>query len=43
MEQLYEAPCGTNLCWEYDKNSNIDFFDLTQQKYVTPEQILGTN
>jgi hypothetical protein len=43
MEQLYEAPCRTNLCWEYDKNSNIDFFDLAQQQYVTPEQILGTN
>lgn len=41
MEQIYEAPYGTDLYWKYENNLHIGFYDLAREQDVTIEQILG--
>ena len=41
MEQIYEAPYGTDLYWKYEKGIHIGFYDLMREQDVTIEQILA--
>ena len=40
MEQLYEAPYGTDLFWKYENGFHIGFYDLVREQDVTIEEIL---
>lgn len=41
MIQIFNAPYGTDLCWQYDENGNFkDFYDLTKNKSVSLKKFL---
>ncbi|HCM87836.1 MULTISPECIES: DUF2185 domain-containing protein [Enterococcus] len=40
MAEIFVAPYGTDLCWLYEKNIHTGFYDLTNEKEVSIEQIV---
>lgn len=45
MIKIFDAPYGTDLCWQYTPNLKefTGFYDLKNNKDVTIEEILGHN
>lgn len=43
MLEIFDAPYGTDLCWLYEKNTHIGFYDLINNKETTIEEILGVS
>ena len=39
--EIFNAPYGTDLCWLYEKNVHIGFYDLIQDKEVAIDEILS--
>lgn len=39
--EIFNAPYGTDLCWLYEKNVHIGFYDLVQDKEVSIDEILS--
>lgn len=39
--EIFDAPYGTDLCWLYEGNTHIGFYDLADDKNTTIEEILG--
>lgn len=39
--EIFNAPYGTDLCWLYEKNVHIGFYDLVQDKEVAIDEILS--
>ncbi|EHE1063267.1 TPA: hypothetical protein H9326_002961 [Listeria monocytogenes] len=40
MLELFEAAYGTDLCWLYEKDVHIGFYDLNKDKEVEIEEIM---
>ena len=41
MIQIFDAPYGTDLCWQYDENCNFkDFYDLTKDKSISLKKFI---
>ena len=41
MIQIFDAPYGTDLCWQYDENGNFkDFYDLTKDKSISLKKFI---
>lgn len=40
MLEIFDAPYGTDLCWLYEKNTHVGFYDLSNDKDITIEEIL---
>jgi hypothetical protein len=40
MLEIFDAPYGTDLCWTYEGDTHVGFFDLTEEKDTTIEEIL---
>lgn len=44
MLEIFDAPYGTDLCWIYEKNTHVGFYDLINHKDTTIQEILkGSN
>lgn len=41
MLEIYDAPYGTDLCWIYEGNTHVGFYDLISNKDTTIDEILG--
>ena len=39
--EIFDAPYGTDLCWLYEGNVHIGFYDLVRDKETTIPEILG--
>ena len=40
--EIFNAPYGTDLCWLYEGDVHIGFYDLVKEEEITIEQILKT-
>lgn len=40
MLEIFNAPYGTDLCWMYEKDVHIGFYDLKLEKKTTIKEIL---
>lgn len=38
--EIFNAPYGTDLCWMYEGNVHIGFYDLKNEKEITIEELL---
>lgn len=43
MLAIYNAPFGTDLCWLYESDVHVGFYDLKRDKETTIEEILTPN
>lgn len=41
--EIFNAPYGTDLCWLYEKDVHIRFYDLIQDKEVSIDEIINNN
>ena len=41
MMEIFDAPYGTDLCWLYEKDVLIGFYDLENDKETTIDEIVG--
>ena len=41
MLELFDAPYGTDLCWLYEKDVLVGFYDLKANRNTTIEEILN--
>jgi len=41
MLEIFDAPYGTDLCWMYESNVLVGFYDLVRNRDITIEEILG--
>lgn len=41
MFEIFDAPYGTDLCWLYEENVHVGFYDLVSEQDVTIDEILG--
>lgn len=41
MLEIYDAPYDTDLCWMYEGNIHIGFYDLTRNSDTTIDEILS--
>ena len=41
FKELYEAPYGTDLCWIYNQDVLVGFFDLNAEKEVNIDEIVS--
>lgn len=41
MLEIFDAPYGTDLCWIYEENTHVGFYDLVSNKDTTIDEILG--
>lgn len=41
MLEIFDATYGTDLCWLYEDNTHVGFYDLANDKDTTIEEILG--
>lgn len=42
MLEIFSAPYGTDICWLYEQNVHIGFYDLKKDKETTiPEILVG--
>lgn len=39
--EIFDAPYGTNLCWLYEENVHVGFYDLVINKETTIDDILN--
>lgn len=42
MLEIFHAPFGTDLCWLYEQDVHVGFYDLKADKEVMIEEILKT-
>ena len=42
MLEIFDAPYGTDLCWIYEDNTHVGFYDLANDRDTTIEEILGS-
>lgn len=42
MLEIFSAPYGTDLCWLYEKDVHIGFYDLKNDQEVTIDEIIAT-
>jgi hypothetical protein len=40
MLEIFDAPYGTDLCWMYEGNTHVGFYDLTRNQDITIDEIL---
>lgn len=40
MLEIFNAPYGTDLCWIYEDNTHVGFYDLANGKDTTIEEII---
>lgn len=40
MLEIFDAPYGTDLCWMYEGNTHIGFYDLAKDRDTTIDEIL---
>ena len=40
MLEIFNAPYGKDLCWLYEKDVHIGFYDLVNEKEISIEEIL---
>ena len=40
MLEIFNAPYGTDLCWLYEEDVHIGFYDLINEKEISIEEIL---
>ena len=40
MFELFYAPYGTDICWLYEENVHIGFYDLVKNRETTIEEIV---
>jgi hypothetical protein len=40
MLEIFDAPYGTDLCWMYEDNTHVGFFDLVKDQDTTIDEIL---
>ena len=43
MLEIFDAQYGTDLCWLYEKDVHIGFYDLIQDKEVSIDEIINNN
>lgn len=43
MLEIFNAPYGTDLCWLYEENVHIGFYDLKKNQDTTIAKILNPN
>ena len=41
MLEIFDARYGTDLCWLYEKDVHVGFYDLVQDKEVSIDEILN--
>ena len=41
MLEIFDAPYGTDLCWMYEDNVHVGFYDLVKNQDTTIEEILN--
>jgi hypothetical protein len=41
MIEIFDAPYGTDLCWMYEENVHVGFYDLTNNRDITIEEIIS--
>ena len=41
MFEIVDAPYGTDLCWLYEENVHVGFYDLVSEQDVTIDEISG--
>jgi hypothetical protein len=41
--EIFDAPYGADLCWLYEEDVHIGFYDLVADKEITIEEILNKN
>ncbi|MFJ3388378.1 DUF2185 domain-containing protein [Lysinibacillus sp. NPDC086135] len=41
MIEIFDAPYGTDLFWIYEEDVNVGFYDLTDEREVSIEEILS--
>ena len=41
MLEIFDAPYGTDLCWMYEGNTHVGFYDLISNKDTTIDEILN--
>ena len=41
MQNIFNAPYGTDICWLYENNKHTGFYDLALEKETTIEKIVG--
>ena len=39
--EIFNAPYGTDLCWLYEDNVHIGFYDLITDREITIDEIIG--
>ena len=42
MEEIFDAPYGTDLCWIYEGGIHVGFYDPVSEKEVSIEEIVAT-
>lgn len=40
MLEIFDAPYGTDLCWLYQDNIHVGFYDLISDRETTIDEIL---
>ena len=38
--EIFDAPYGTDLCWLYEEDVHIGFYDLVEDREITIDEIL---
>lgn len=38
--EIFDAPYGTDLCWLYEEDVHIGFYDLAEDREITIDEIL---
>jgi len=41
MLEIFDAPYGTDLCWIYEENTHVGFYDLANNQDTTIDEILN--
>ena len=41
MLEIFEAPYGTDLCWLYEEDVHVGFYDLAKDRETTIEEIVN--
>lgn len=40
MREIFDAPYGTDICWLYEDDVHVGFYDLVKDRETTIEEIL---
>lgn len=41
MLEIFEAPYGTDICWLYEEDVHVGFYDLVRDRETTIEEIIN--